>query len=104
MSKKSDYYKILGIERDASKEDIKRAFRKLARQYHPDVNPNNPEALEKFKEINEEYSILNDKKNREMFDKFGVTEGMPIPNQDFGDAGPGGVRVERVPDGSTRYY
>jgi len=99
-----DYYKLLGINRDASKEEIKLAFRKLARQYHPDVNPDNPQAVEKFKEINEAYSVLNDEKKRDMYDKFGVTEGEPpIQYQDIGGAGPGGGRVERGPDG-TRYY
>ncbi len=99
----NDYYSILGINRDASKEDIKRAFRKLARKYHPDVNPDNPQAIEKFKEINNAYSILNDDKKRDMYDKFGVTDGETPQPQDFGSAGPGGVRVERGPNG-TRYY
>ncbi len=100
-----DYYKLLDIDKDASKEDIKRAFRKLARKYHPDVNPDNPQAIEKFKEINEAYSVLNDDKKREMYDKFGVTEGEPpIQYQGTGGAAPGGGRVQRGPNGTQYYY
>ena len=62
MSK--DYYNVLGLEKGASKEEIKRAFRKLARKYHPDVNPDEGKSGEKFKEINEAYSILSDDKKR----------------------------------------
>jgi len=58
-----DYYKILGVDRNASREEISRAFKKLAKKYHPDLNPNNPEAENKFKEINEAYEII--KKARE---------------------------------------
>ncbi len=98
-----DYYKILGIDKGASKEEIKRAFRKLARKYHPDVNPDESKSGEKFKEINEAYSILNDDKKREMFDKFGVVEGDPSSYQHRGGF-PGGGRVQRGPDGTTYYY
>jgi molecular chaperone DnaJ len=65
-----DYYEILGLPRDASQEDIKAAFRKLARQYHPDVS-SEPNAEEKFKEINEAYGILSDPEKRARYDKFG---------------------------------
>ena len=98
-----DYYKILGLNKNASKEDIKRAFRKLARKYHPDVNPDEPKTGEKFKEINEAYGILSDDKKREMYDKFGVVEGDPSSYQQWGGA-PGGGRVQRGPDGTTYYY
>jgi len=98
-----DYYKILGLEKSASKEDIKRAFRKLARKYHPDVNPDEPKTGEKFKEINEAYSILSDDKKREMYDKFGVVEGDPSAYQQWSGP-PGGGRVHRGPDGTTYYY
>ena len=55
-----DYYKILGVDRKASEDDIRKAYRKLAKQYHPDHNPNNKQAEERFKEINEAYQVLSD--------------------------------------------
>jgi curved DNA-binding protein len=98
-----DYYKILGINKGASKEEIKRAFRKMARKYHPDVNPDEPKSGEKFKEINEAYTILSDDKKRDMFDRFGVVEGDTSSYQNWSGA-PGGARVHRGPDGTTYYY
>jgi molecular chaperone DnaJ len=68
---KRDYYDILGIKRNASEEEIKKAFRKLAVKYHPDKNPNNKEAEEQFKEINEAYAILSDTEKRRAYDMFG---------------------------------
>ncbi len=67
-----DYYKILGVNRDASPEDIKKAYRRLALKYHPDKNPNNKEAEEKFKEINEAYAVLSDPEKRRQYDTFGA--------------------------------
>ena len=66
-----DYYKTLGVERSASADDIRKAYRKLAMQYHPDRNPDNKEAEEKFKEINEAYQVLNDPQKRARFDQLG---------------------------------
>ena len=66
-----DFYGILGISKNASQDEIKRAFRTLARKYHPDVNPGNPEAEEKFKEINEAFQILSDPDKRSKYDQFG---------------------------------
>lgn len=66
-----DYYKILGIDRKANKDEIKKAYRKLAKKYHPDLNPNNKEAQEKFKDINEAYEVLGDDNKRKQFDTFG---------------------------------
>lgn len=66
-----DYYKILGVNKDASADDIKKAFRGLARKYHPDVNPNNKEAEGKFKEISEAYEVLSDPKKRKDYDMGG---------------------------------
>ncbi len=66
-----DYYEILGISRDASSTDIKRAFRKLARELHPDVNKHDPEAEEKFKQAAEAYEVLSDSQRRETYDRFG---------------------------------
>ena len=66
-----DYYKILGIDKKASADDIKKAYRKLARKYHPDVNPGDKEAEGKFKEINEANEVLSHPENREKYDKYG---------------------------------
>lgn len=66
-----DYYKILGVERNASKDDIRKAYRKLAMQYHPDRNPNDKQAEERFKEINEAYQVLNDSQKRAHYDRLG---------------------------------
>lgn len=65
-----DYYKILGVSPNASTEEIKKAFRRLARQYHPDMNPNDPQAEERFKEINEAYEVLSDPEKRRKYDEM----------------------------------
>ncbi len=67
-----DYYQILGVPRTATEKEIKKAYRKLARQYHPDANPNDPNAEEKFKEINEAYEVLSDPEKRKKYDQFGA--------------------------------
>jgi molecular chaperone DnaJ/curved DNA-binding protein len=66
-----DYYKVLGVARDAAEKDIRAAYRKLARQYHPDVNPGNADAESRFKEINEAYQVLSDPEKRQKYDRFG---------------------------------
>lgn len=67
-----DYYKTLGIDRNASQDEIKKAFRKLARQYHPDMNKDDKNAEEKFKEINEAHEVLSDPEKRQKYDQFGT--------------------------------
>lgn len=70
MSKR-DYYEVLGLSRDATSEQVKKSYRKLAIQFHPDKNPDNPEAEEKFKEASEAYQVLSDKERRARYDQFG---------------------------------
>lgn len=68
---KRDYYEVLGINKNASETDVKKAFRKLARKYHPDINPGDKTAEQKFKELNEAYEVLSDSKKRQQYDQFG---------------------------------
>jgi molecular chaperone DnaJ len=95
-----DYYRILGLERKASPAEIKRAYRKLARKFHPDLNPGDKTAEAKFKEIQEAYSVLSDVKKRSQYDQFGFVGEQPSPGAgqrtyspgfegfDFSEAGP----------------
>jgi molecular chaperone DnaJ len=82
---KRDYYEVLGIQKNASKDDIKKAYRKLAIQYHPDKNPGNKEAEEKFKEATEAYEILSDDQKKSAYDQFGFAgvEGMNSGGHDW---------------------
>ncbi|MDD3545877.1 MAG: molecular chaperone DnaJ [Kiritimatiellae bacterium] len=71
MANKRDYYEVLGVSKNATADEIKKAYRKLAMQYHPDRNPNNKEAAEKFKEVCESYEVLSDTAKRQRYDQFG---------------------------------
>lgn len=71
MADKRDYYEVLGVARNADDAAIKKAYRKLAKKYHPDMNKDNPSAEEKFKEVTEAYNILSDKEKRKLYDQFG---------------------------------
>lgn len=85
MADKRDYYEVLGLKKGASEAEIKRAFRKLAMKYHPDKNPGDTSAEEKFKEINEAYAVLSDPDKKDKYDRFGHA-GVD-PNAGFGGAG-----------------
>ena len=84
---KGDYYDILGASKDASADDLKKAYRKLAMQYHPDRNPDDKEAEHKFKEVNEAYDVLKDQQKRAAYDRFGHAA---FENGGMGNAGGGG--------------
>lgn len=83
---KSDFYKVLGVDRAASADEVKKAYRKLAMKFHPDKNPGDKKAEEKFKEATEAYEVLSDPKRRQMYDAYGFSSADPGPS----GAGPGG--------------
>src|SRR5260221_7688214 len=68
---KQDYYELLGVSRKAAQKEIRQAYRKLARKYHPDLNPGDKSSEEKFKQVQEAYDVLSDSKKRQMYDQFG---------------------------------
>ena len=94
MAVKRDYYDVLGIDRNADEKTIKKAYRKLAKKYHPDTNAGNPDAADKFKEVNEAYDILSDPKKKKMYDQFGhaAFEAGADPGADAGAGGFGGFQ------------
>ena len=86
MADKRDYYEVLGVSKSADDAELKKAYRKLAKKYHPDVNPGDKEAEAKFKEATEAYTILSDPEKKKMYDQFGHA----AFDQGGGGAGAGG--------------
>ena len=87
---KRDYYEVLGVEKTATEADIKKAYRTLAKKYHPDMNPDNKEAEVKFKEVNEAYAVLSDEEKRSKYDRFGHAAFDPASGGGSGFGGFGG--------------
>lgn len=94
MAEKQDYYELLGVERGASDEDLKKAYRAMARKYHPDLHPDDPSCQDKFKEITEAYEVLSDPEKRKVYDQYGHA-GI---DQNFGAGGFGGGFSSNVDD------
>jgi len=92
---KTDYYELLGVRRKAPAKEIRQAYRKLARKYHPDLNPGDKAAEEKFKQLQEAYDVLSDSKKRATYDQYGFyADNMPPPGSAPPGAGPGGFPVD----------
>lgn len=99
MAEKRDYYEVLGISKNATEDEIKKAYRKMAKQYHPDLHPDDPEAAEKFKEVNEANDVLTDPQKRQRYDQFGHAGVDPSYGAGQGAGGFGGFGGFSTGDG-----
>lgn len=103
-----DYYKILGVDKDTSQNDIKKAYRKLAKKYHPDLNPNDNKAQEKFKGINEAYEVLGDAEKKKKYDTFGsgadYSNGQNFDPSQYGFGGGGYSYTSSAGEGFSDFF
>lgn len=99
MAEKRDYYEVLGISKNATEDEIKKAYRKMAKQYHPDLHPDDPDAAEKFKEVNEANDVLSDPQKRQRYDQFGHAGVDPSYGAGQGTGGFGGFGGFSTGDG-----
>ncbi len=97
MAEKRDYYEVLGVEKGCGEDDLKKAYRQMTKKYHPDLNPDDPTAEEKFKEVNEAYEVLSDPQKRERYDQFGHA-GVDPSYGGAGGAGFGGFDMGDIGD------
>lgn len=110
MAAKRDYYEVLGVSRNADEGAIKKAYRKLAKKYHPDSNGGNPQAEQKFKEVSEAYSVLSDPEKKKLYDQFGHAAFEEGPGGGFSGFGRGagngahGTWSGYGPDGSYQEF
>ena len=84
MADKRDYYEVLGVDKNAGADDIKRAYRQLAKKYHPDMNPGDAEAEARFKEVNEAYAVLSDEEKKAKYDQYGHAAFDPAAGGGYG--------------------
>src|SRR5688572_31037407 len=94
MKPKHEYYETLGLKRGASEDEVRKAYRRLARKHHPDLNPGDKASEDRFKEVQEAYDILSDSKKRQMYDQFGFYSENGMPGAGAGGAGAGGPNMD----------